>query len=108
MKARGFQPLVGMISAGQAAKGLRRLRTDLARRFTQIAISENVIFQASHLAEDYALRGYDALQLAAAIEANKERLSRGLSSLAIVSADTELNNAAVAEGFLVEDPIAHP
>ncbi|HWX42657.1 MAG TPA: type II toxin-antitoxin system VapC family toxin [Blastocatellia bacterium] len=96
------------ISANQATKGLRRLRGDLTRRFTQIAINENVIVEASRLAETYALRGYDAVQLAAAIEANKERVSNGLSLLVLVSADTELNDAAVAEGFSVEDPNKHP
>jgi predicted nucleic acid-binding protein len=96
------------ISAGQATKGLRRLRYDLTRRFTQVAIGENVIVEASRLAEAYALRGYDAVQLAAAVEANKERVSNGLSMVVLVSADTELNDAALAEGFGVEDPNRHP
>ncbi len=96
------------ITASQATKGLRRLRHDLQRRFTQVAITEQVIVEASRLAETYALRGYDAVQLAAAVKANDERISNGLSRLMIVSADTELNDAAIAEGFNVEDPNTHP
>src|ERR1043166_3533967 len=56
--------------ASQAAKGLRRLRHDFARRFTPVAMSENVMIEAARLAEVHALRGYDAVQLAAALEAN--------------------------------------
>lgn len=96
------------INAGQAAKGLRRLRHDLPRRFTQVAIGEGVLLEASRLAETFALRGYDAVQLAAAMAANNERVLNGLSALVIVSADLELNDAARAEGFNVEDPNNHP
>lgn len=96
------------INAGHAARGLRRLRHDLPRRFTQVAIGEGIIVEASRLAETFALRGYDAVQLAAAMAANNERVSNGLSPLILVSADVELNNAARAEGFYVEDANKHP
>ena len=46
------------INATQAAKGLRRLRHDLPRRFTQVAMGEGVLVEASRLAEVFALRGY--------------------------------------------------
>ena len=96
------------ISAARAVKGLRRLRHDLPRRFTQVAISEIVLVEASRLAETLALRGYDAVQLATAMAANIERVVNGLSPLIIVSADSELNDAARAEGFNVEDPNNYP
>jgi hypothetical protein len=96
------------ITAIQAAKGLRCLRHDLSRRFTQVSINESVIVEASRLAEAHALRGYDAVQLAAALKANNERVSNGLSPLIIVSADTELNDASQAEGFIVENPNDYP
>jgi uncharacterized protein len=98
----------GTIDAAQAARGLRRLRHDLPRRFTQVAIGESILVEASRLAETLALRGYDAVQLAAAMAANNERLLNGLSPLIIVSSDWELNDAARAEGFSVEDPNNHP
>ena len=96
------------INAGQAARGLRRLRNDLPRRFTQVAIGESILVEACRLAETFALRGYDAVQLAAAVAANNERVLNGLSPLIVVSADRELNDAAQAEGFFVEDPNNHP
>jgi len=96
------------ISVAQAVKGIGRLRNDLSRRFTQVAISEAVIGEASRVAETLALCGYDAVQLAAAMSANNERLTSGLFPLIIVSSDGELNDAARAEGFGVEDPNNHP
>ena len=96
------------INASQAARGLRRLRHDLSRRFTQVAIGESILVEASRLAETFALRGYDAVQLAAAMAANSERVLNGLSPLVMVSSDGELNDAARAEGFNVENPNNHP
>ena len=96
------------ISPSQATKGLRRLRYDLLQRFTQVAINENIIIEAARLAETHALRGYDAVQLAAALAANKERISNRLLPLIMVSADMELNDAAQVEGFTVENPNNYP
>lgn len=96
------------LSDDQTTKALRRLHRDFPRRFTHIAISENVIIEALRLTKMYGLRGYDALQLAAALEANGERLGHGLAPLILVSADTELNSAAEAEGLTVENPNNYP
>ena len=96
------------LSADQAAKALRRLRRDFPRRFTHIAINETVVVEALRLAETYGLRGYDAVQLSAALEANGERVARGLPPLTLVSADKELNTAAQAEGLTVENPNNYP
>lgn len=96
------------VSADQAAKALRRLRRDFPRRFTHIAIGEDIVVDALRLAETYGLRGYDAVQLSAALEANGDRSGLGLLPLILVSADAELNNAAQAEGLTVEDPNQYP
>ena len=56
------------------------------------------------MAETYALRGYDAVQLAAVLEVNTIRLNLGLSALIFVSADGDLNTAATAERLSVENP----
>jgi hypothetical protein len=66
------------------------------------------LVEASRLAEIFALRGYDAVQLAAAMAANKERVLNGLSPLIMVSSDVELNDAARTEAFAVVDPNNYP
>ncbi len=96
------------LSAAQVNKSQRRFARDFTDRFTKILISEIIISEALRLADFYELRGYDAVQLACAIEANRDRLTKGLTALVIVSADNELNDAARAEGFKVENPNDYP
>jgi hypothetical protein len=60
------------------------------------------------LAEKHGLRGYDAMQLAASLEVHVRYVAAGLPAVTCVSADTELNAAAIAEGLPIDDPNAHP
>ena len=53
--------------------------------------------------ETYALRGYDAVQLAAALEVWAQ-----IPTTILISGDGDLNAAATAEGMPVEDPNTHP
>jgi len=46
--------------------------------------------------------------LAVALELNGRCLAGGMGSITLVSADQQLNNAAVAEGLPVEDPNLRP
>lgn len=80
---------------------------DYLKQFRKVEISENLIIEAANLAKKYALRGYDAVQLAAALETENERLAVGLPKLTLLSADTDLNNAAIAENLLVDNPNNH-
>ncbi len=59
------------------------------------------------LAEKHGLRGYDAVQLASAVDANDERVRVGLAPLVFVAADADLLAAAVAEGFITDNPNNH-
>ena len=65
-----------------------------------------LVTHAMMLAETYALRGYDAVQLAAALAVDIRYRASGLL-LTLVSADAELNVAAATEGLAVEDPNSH-
>ena len=67
-----------------------------------------MLADAERLAETHGLRAYDAVQLAAAADLHRDRLVHGLSRLTLISADQELNAAAMAEGIDVDDPTAHP
>lgn len=96
------------LSVTQTRKALKRFRRDFPNKFTQVAVSESIVLEASRLAEKHALRGYDAVQLASALAANQNRISNGLTPLILVSADDELNTAAQAEGLTVENPNNYP
>ncbi len=59
-------------------------------------------------ANKYELRGYDAVQLAASLEVEKRIKLTGGLPLIFVSADNDLNQAALAEGLSVENPNNYP
>ena len=92
------------ISAADADSARLTFEQDYLKQLRKIEISENLINEAARLANKYALRGYDAVQLAAALETETGRIALGLSPLTLLSADTDLNDAAIAEGLLVDNP----
>lgn len=98
----------GSLTPADAATARTAFRTDLAGEYQVVEVTAILVSQAMLLAETHGLRGYDAVQLAAALEVNTLRVMSGLPPLTLVSADTELNTAAIAEGLIVADPNAHP
>jgi hypothetical protein len=73
-----------------------------------VELTERVVTRAMMLAETHALRGYDAVQLAAALEVNTLCVGSGLSPIIFVSADNDLNTVSASEGLVVENPNTHP
>lgn len=95
------------ISSADALVAIQVFQAQTASQYLVIPLSEDVLQRAVRLAEKHALRAYDAVQLAAATGLNDLRRSLGQSPITLISADTELNAAANAEGLLVEDPNTH-
>lgn len=87
---------------------LTQFRYDIAHQYNILEISPALLTEAERLAELHALRGYDAVQLAASVGLHQARKTAGLNPLTLVSADGDLNAAALAEGLLVENPNLHP
>ncbi len=77
-------------------------------QYTILEIAPAVLADAERLAETHGLRAYDSVQLAAAADLHRDRSTHGLSRLTLISADQELNAAAMAEDIDVDDPTAHP
>ena len=98
----------GSLTSAIAAAALGRLWYDVRHDYILIKVSDSLISEAVILADRHELRAYDALHLAAAIDLNRSRAALAQPALVLVSADLELNAAAVANGFVVEDPNAHP
>ena len=101
-RARG-----GGIPARDAAQTINDFRSDLVSDFDLVEVSGGLIDEAMRLAERHALRGYDAVQLAAALAFQAISAAAGLTAT-LVCADRELNAAAAAEGLIVEDPNNYP
>jgi predicted nucleic acid-binding protein len=82
-----------------ASAVLADVRADFAAGYQVIEIAAALITRAEALAEQHALRGYDAVQLAAALEVNTAYIAAGQTPVTLVSADLELNAAAATEGL---------
>jgi predicted nucleic acid-binding protein len=98
----------GSLTASQSNKAIRRFERSLFGRYAIVEIRPTLANRAMLLAKIHGLRGYDAVQLAAALTANDERLSVGAPALTLVTADTALNAAASLEGLAVDNPNHHP
>ena len=98
----------GSLPAARVRSILTRFRSHLAGRYIPVEITSTLLADAMRLANAHALRAYDAVQLAAALEVNGRFLSAGATGVTLISADQELNAAASAEGIAVDDPNMHP
>ena len=98
----------GSLTAARVRSILTRFRSHLAGRYIAVEITPALLAEAMTLANTHDLRAYDAVQLAAALEVNRQRQPMGLPPVTLISADQELNAAASAEGIAVDDPNTHP
>lgn len=101
-KARGKH-----ITMDEATRARTRIQRELERRFHIVEITPALLDEATTLATTHGLRGYDAVQLAAALAANHRRIARRLAPLVLVTADLDLIAAGAAEGLMVDDPNTH-
>jgi uncharacterized protein len=97
----------GDIAATDMAAALAQFRQDFAGLYRIIEITPTLVTRAMPCTEMYALHGYDAVQLAAAVEVHARGDILGLPVLTLISADEDLNVAATAEGLAVENPNIH-
>lgn len=98
----------GTLSATDAATALAQFRQDLATEYNTVEVTPTLLAAAVALVETHGLRAYDTMQLAAATTLQAYRATLALPNLIFVSADHDLNTAAVAEGLSVENPNMHP
>jgi predicted nucleic acid-binding protein len=98
----------GPLPAAAAPALLAQFQHDATHQYTILEITPAVLADAERLAEIHGLRAYDAVQLAATADLHRDRSTHGLSRLTLISADQELNAAAMAAGIDLDDPTAHP
>ncbi len=98
----------GRMPASAVPAMLAQFRHDAAHQYNILEVPPALLTDAERLAEIHGLRAYDAVQLAVAAELHRGRSTIGLSRLTLISADQELNAAAIAQGIDVDDPTAHP
>ena len=98
----------GALIPTDAQQAIYNFRADLPNDFAFVEVTPLLTASAMNLAERHGLRGYDAVQLAAALQIQQGRLTANLSNVTFLSADAALNAAAQAEGLAVDNPNAHP
>ena len=98
----------GDLSPAQAGAILAHFRRHLIQRYRVIELTPALFSNAVVVARKHRLRAYDAVQLAVALEVQGLQQNAGLGPVTLVSADRDLNTAAIAEGLIVDDPNAHP
>lgn len=84
-----------------------RFQFDLRTQYEVVEIGPALIDEAVRFATAHALRGYDAVQLAALSSVQATLRKEHLPLPTLVAADHDLLAAAIAEGFTVEDPNTH-
>ncbi len=89
---------------------------DFAKDFSTISnneyhlldLSDSIIAESQRLLETYPLRAGDAVQLSTAIYARNMLQNSRLSAPIFLASDKKLLDAAVAEGFTIDNPNLHP
>ncbi len=91
-----------------ADKAIFRFKRDFASKLRIIRTNDIIISEAMQLSEKHFLRGYDAVQLAIALELEKRFTVKNFASIIFISADNALNSAAQTEGLTIDNPNNYP
>lgn len=95
------------LSAAQAGAMIGHFRRHLAQRYYVLELTPAIFDEAMLVARKHRLRAYDAVQLAVALDLHLLHQKAGFGPMTFISADGKLNEAATAEGLVVENPNLH-
>jgi predicted nucleic acid-binding protein len=99
---------LGDISQSVYRQAMGQFEGDFRYRYSRIRVTHAVIRRAMDVAKQHPLRGYDAVQLAAALELKDRLQSISSANLTFLSADDALCQIAAREGLLTDNPNHHP
>ena len=97
----------------EAQRAIADFRNDFGNQYAPFPVTDSLVERAMGLPEKHKLRGYDAVQLSAALIISAQSKQQGIPatgvpSLVLVASDDDLLAAAQAEGLAVDDPRDHP
>jgi len=98
----------GGLTGTDYAGVLQDLDHDFAHQYLLLEIDQALVDLAVNLTRRRRLRGYDAVQLAAALTLNNVLTQAKLPPLTFIAADDNLLQAAQDEGLLSDNPNRHP
>ena len=99
---------IGSLTNAEAAAAEQNFRQDLHGVLRLWDVTPSILSQAMALAKLHSLRAYDSIQLATATDLLTQLRHGNLPPVNFLSADQSLNQAALAEGLLVDDPNRYP
>lgn len=95
------------ISVAERDRALSLFLQECRDQYLLLGVDRKTIDLAVELCFRHPLRGYDAVQLAAALLASGDLVAEGYPPLILVSADDDLLNAAQTEKLKIENPNLH-
>jgi predicted nucleic acid-binding protein len=98
---------LGEIFPADAAAAVSAFRAHWQQQYQIVEASAAVVDVAMLLAERHGLRGYDAVQLSAALTVEGEGRAAGVPGIVFLSADDQQLRVARAEGLAVDNPNDH-
>jgi predicted nucleic acid-binding protein len=98
----------GEIAATERQQYLGLFVRECQSSLSLLPVTDAVLRLAATLTHRQALRAYDAIHLATALQANQLLTGTGASPLLFIAADGRLCGAAQAEGLASDNPLAHP
>ncbi len=102
----------GSLTTHDSTTAIAQFKTEISTDYRVVELTPILANRAIQIAESYQLRGYDAVQLAFALAVRNELSAMGAITskfpYVLISADTELNNAASLEGLTVDNPNNYP
>lgn len=101
------------LTLGDAKKAIAEFRSDFDNQYELLSVTDSLLQTAMALPEKHKLRGYDAVQLAAALIINAQSVQQGIPEtgvppVVLVASDDDLLDAAGADGLTIDDPRDHP
>ena len=87
-------------------QALTHFYQDATRRYQLVAATRAIAFRAAELAQQYPLKGYDAVHLASGLSQD-QFLRRHSEVITFVSGDAQTLTAARAEGLIIDSPFDH-
>lgn len=97
----------GSLSGEAAEIAINDFDADRIDQYLTFEVNRTVLTTARVIVEKHALRGYDAVQLAVAIECDRAQSRQSLPGIHFVSADVDLLRAVKTEGLQTENPNDH-
>lgn len=97
---------IQQIGEGLRDRMYRAFFNAVERELAILPVTLEILYDAARLTQQYPLKGYDAVQLAVALDSDKTLRQSNLS-LIFVAGDETLLQAARAEGIATENPFDH-